>query len=173
MTTAMGVYLGENLWRSFACGDESFTQLSELYSFSAIPIQSQDFAVPTMSEFLREYTREENPDSEWRAARMYQELSSWFERDWLTFQAADELVSDGFKDFQHIAPGKMPAHRALLTLLIFHPHRLHSNWVKRLWHETLAKHDGDSIAAEVELSFLCEQGQNDHLFTVPKPHETH
>lgn len=173
MTTTMGAYLGENLWRSFACGEESFIRLSDLYSFSAVPIQSQDSAPPTMDEFLREFALEEKPASERRAARFHQELKLWFEKDWLSLAEADALIASGFDEYQHIAPGHMPPPRALLTLLIFHPHKLHSNWVKRLWSETLAKHGGDSVAAEVELIFLCEQGQNDHLFTVPKPQETH
>jgi hypothetical protein len=173
MTSNMGVYLGENLWRSFACGEESFTLLSELYSFSAVPLDVNDTLTFTMSDFLFIFAAEAYPDSERRAARYHEELVSWFESDWLSLEAADALMATDFEDYAHIAPGKLTPHRAVFTLLIFHPYKIHSNWVKRLWIDTLEAHDGDSLAAEVELLFLCEQGQNDHLFMVPKPQEIH
>jgi hypothetical protein len=171
MTSSMGVYLGENLWRSMACGEESFTKLSELYSFSAVPLDDPD---STMEDFLLAFSRDSQPDSEALAVTTHRELVSWFEKDWLNLSEADQLIAGGFEDFPSIAVGGLiPPYRSLLTLLIFHPHRVHSNWVKRLWTDTLAAHEGDSLGAEVELLFLCEQGQNDQRFTVPKPQETH
>lgn len=164
MKSSMGVYLGENLWRSLACGNDSFAKLSELYSFSAVAL---DEPASTMEDFLLAFTKETQADLEPAAIEtIHRELVSWFEKDWLELSAADQLVAGEFRDFPNVAMGGLvPPHRALLTLLIFHPHVVRSNWVKRLWEETLAAHEGDTLAAEVELLFLCEQGQNDLLGT--------
>lgn len=158
----MGPYLRDNLWKSFQVSEESFTRLSNLYSYSAVPT-SRSYSESRFTSFIYSYAADEVEDVE-EARKFVDELITWFERDWLTVAEADAyLLGAGDPTMQVKNTLHEWTPRDLFTALIFRPYEVHSRWVRRLWQETLLRHQGNRLVAEVELMFLIEQGEQSAL----------